>query len=293
MQCIKTIIHQYYKQIIMIQLQDVTFAYRRKPKLFKNLNLNLECGKIYGLFGVNGAGKTTLLKQIGGLLKPSEGVITLNGLNVATRDAQVLSYLFLVPEEFELPDVRCSQFVRFNAPFYPNFDLEMYNRCMLEFEMEGDDNLNALSFGQKKKFLISFGLATQTPILLMDEPTNGLDIPSKSQFRKIIAQVATPDRCFVISTHQVRDLATMIDHVVVVDRGNIVFDFSLYDIAQNLSFGHVVGTTDKEVIYSEETLTGHNVVYKGNQQESKVDLETLFNAVIKDSELVNDAIKNR
>src|SRR5690554_1313914 len=175
----------------MIQLSNITFGFRKKVHLFDNLSLTLEFGKIYGLFGVNGAGKTTLLKQICGLLKPSSGSITINDLNIGTRDANSLETVFLVPEEFDLPSISIRSFIELNSPFYKNFDRSLFEISMNEFELNLDDNLGSLSYGQKKKFLISFGLATQISLLLLDEPTNGLDIPSKSQFRKIMAKIAS------------------------------------------------------------------------------------------------------
>lgn len=273
----------------MIQLQNITFSYRKKQSLFNELNLKLENGKIYGLFGVNGAGKTTLLKQMGGLLKPLKGEISLNGTNVGSRSVEVLNQMFLVPEEFELPPISGNSFITLHAPFYPNFNMELFQKSLAEFDLNGTEKLNAISLGQKKKFLIAFGLATQTPLLLLDEPTNGLDIPSKSQFRKLIAQVVTPDRCFVISTHQVRDLASMIDHAVVVDKGKIVFNHSTDHIAQSLSFIQS-STKPTNAIYSEETISGYNVVAQGESQETKVDLELLFNAIIKDADSINNAL---
>ncbi len=275
----------------MIQIQNITFGYRRKPKLFNDLSLNLGFGNIYGLFGVNGAGKTTLLKQIGGLLKPTMGEISINNFNVASRSAEALANVFLVPEEFALPSVKTSCFVALNAPFYANFNHQLFETSMREFEMYGDENLAAMSYGQKKKFMISFGLATQTPLLLLDEPTNGLDIPSKSQFRKIMAQVATEDRCFVISTHQVRDLASMIDHAVMVDKGRIVFNQSMLDISKNLTFKHVTCEMPSGVVYSEETVSGKNIICKTSGDESEVDLEILFNGVVKNAQSINEAIK--
>jgi ABC-2 type transport system ATP-binding protein len=275
----------------MIHIQNITFGYRRKPKLFNDLSLNLGFGNIYGLFGVNGAGKTTLLKQIGGLLKPTMGEITINNYAVASRSAEALANVFLVPEEFALPSIKTSCFIELNAPFYANFNHQLFETSMREFEMYGDENLAAMSYGQKKKFLISFGLATQTPLLLLDEPTNGLDIPSKSQFRKIMAQVAADDRCFVISTHQVRDLASMIDHAVMVDKGRIVFNQSMLDISKNLTFKHVTGEMPAGVVYSEDTVSGKNIIGKAMGDESEVDLEILFNGVVKNAQSINEAFK--
>ncbi len=276
----------------MIQLSNITFGYRKKKNLFDNLDLTLEFGKIYGLFGVNGAGKTTLLKQLSGLLKPSVGSITINDLHIGNRGANALATVFLVPEEFDLPPISTHRFVELNAPFYENFDHSLFETSMGEFEIEPDENLGALSYGQKKKFLISFALATQTPLLLLDEPTNGLDIPSKSQFRKIMAKIASEDRCIVISTHQVRDLSSMIDHAVMVDKGTIVFDHSYRAITEHLTFKYVNGEVPNDAIYSEGYASGHNVICKSSNDESEVDLEILFNGVIKDANSINQAIKN-
>lgn len=276
----------------MIQLSNITFGYRKKVNLFDNLSLTLEFGKIYGLFGVNGAGKTTLLKQLSGLLKPAKGTITINDLHIGSRDANALETVFLVPEEFDLPPISTRRFVELNAPFYKSFDHFLFETSMGEFELKLDENLGAMSYGQKKKFLVSFGLATQTPLLLLDEPTNGLDIPSKSQFRKIMAKIASEDRCIVISTHQVRDLSSMIDHAVMVDKGTIVFNHSYRAISGNLTFKHVTGDMPEHTIYSESHASGHNVIYKSTKDESEVDLEILFNGVIKDANSINQAIKN-
>ncbi len=275
----------------MIQLNNITFGYRKKVLLFDNLSLTLEFGKIYGLFGVNGAGKTTLLKQISGLLKPSSGSITINDLHIGRRDANALATVFLVPEEFDLPSISIRSFIELNSPFYKNFDHSLFETSMGEFELNLNDNLGSLSYGQKKKFLISFGLATQISLLLLDEPTNGLDIPSKSQFRKIMAKIASEDRCIVISTHQVRDLSSMIDHAVMVHKGKIVFDHSYRTISENLIFKHVIGEIPDNTIYEESHASGKNVICKSSNNESEVDLEILFNGVIKDANSINQAIK--
>ncbi len=275
----------------MIEIQNITFGYRRKFKIFNDLSLNLEAGKIYGLFGVNGAGKTTLLKQIGGLLRASSGKIEIGDKNIASRNADVLSQIFLVPEEFALPSIKASQFTALNKPFYRNFDNSLYQSIMNEFEIYDHENLSAMSYGQKKKFLISFAIATQTPIILFDEPTNGLDIPSKSQFRRIMAQVITDDKCFVISTHQVRDLSSMIDHVMMIDKGKIVFNQSTYEISKKLLFKHTTDNVPDNVLYSEDTGTLKKIVSEAKGEESEIDFETLFNAVIKNEQIINNAFK--
>lgn len=184
----------------MVQIESLQFGYRKGRPLFDNLTLQLKKGSIYGLFGVNGAGKTTLIRQIAGLLFPIEGTVTVNGRVAGNRDVEMMQNLFIIPEEFWLPSLTMEKYVAVQSVFYPQFNHEILKQILQEFEIHGDQKLDTLSYGQKKKFMIAFGIATQASLLLMDEPTNGLDIPSKSQFRKIMASFINEEHCVMIST---------------------------------------------------------------------------------------------
>jgi ABC-2 type transport system ATP-binding protein len=274
----------------MIEIKDLTFGYKKNQNLFRELNLKLQSGSIYGLFGMNGAGKTTLLKQIAGLLYPHKGECLIFEKNVTERLPEVMANIYVIPEEFILPSITIKTFVDLHAPFYPRFDQILFERYLNEFEISLNGKaLTSYSYGQKKKFLIAFGLATQTNVLLMDEPTNGLDIPSKSQFRRIMAAAATEDQCIIISTHQVRDLASIIDHVIVLDNGKIIFQKSTMEIGDKLSFGKLREDGNHSIIYSEDVLGGKAAIYKNNGQDTAIDLEILFNAIIKDPQTINQA----
>ena len=170
----------------MIDIKNLHFSYQ-KSKVFDNLNLQFQPGHIYGLLGKNGTGKSTLLRNIAGLLFPDQGSVKVLDHIPGHRNPAFLQELFMVPEEFYLPNVSIEKFVDCNASFYPRFDHARFNRYLREFEIPAGNKLQQMSYGQKKKALISFGLACNTSLLLMDEPTNGLDIMSKSQFRKVIA----------------------------------------------------------------------------------------------------------
>lgn len=274
----------------MIQIQDVTFSYKKELYLFKDLSLSLELGKIYGLLGKNGAGKSTLLKIVNGLLYPQKGTCTFADIACAERHPAVLSNIFYIPEEFELPAINMDAFVKYNAPFYPSFSIEQYETYLQEFEMKCNKKLHKLSFGQKKKFLIAFGIATNTQVLILDEPTNGLDIPSKSQFRKIMASSVDESKMILISTHQVRDLSQLIDHIIVLENGTVLFSQNTGDISDKLSFGHVKNTNEKEVFYSEPVLGGHSAIYRKGQQETDIDIELLFNAIVTNHTVINEAL---
>lgn len=276
----------------MVTIKNLSFAFKKGELLFNNLNMELQAGRTYGLFGLNGAGKTTLLNHISGMLFPSSGSCIVNGHPTQDRRPETLSDLIIVPEQFELPPVRPDVYMKLHAPFYPNFDENQMRDLMDRFVLDRSKLLSKQSYGQRKKFLISFALAANTRTLLLDEPTNGLDIPSKSQFRKVMAATNNEDRCTVISTHQVRDLESMIDKVTVLHKGSIIFDQTLESISDSLSFQRTDELTDN-AIYSEEVLGGYQIISKNlqNREEQPIDLEMLFNATIESTEKLNRAFK--
>ena len=248
----------------MISIQDLSFHYKRGNPLLSEVNLDLKSGKIYGLFGLNGVGKTTLLNNIAGMLFPKSGKCLLNGESTKFRRPETMSELFVVPEQFDLPKLTGQKYIDLHAMFYPRFDIQLLENILSEFEIDKSKKLPELSFGQRKKFLIAFGISTQSGLLLLDEPTNGLDIPSKSQFRKIVASLDIESRCIVISTHQVRDLGSMIDHVLVLKDEKIVFNQSLEEIEKNLSIKKIATDESQEYIYGEEAFGGIHAILSGS-----------------------------
>ncbi|WP_066837090.1 ATP-binding cassette domain-containing protein [Rufibacter ruber] len=265
----------------MIQINNLSFGYRKKNLLFQNLNLSLSRGHIYGLLGKNGAGKSTLLKNMIGLAYPTAGTCTIDGADASKRWPQVLQNLYFLPEEIYVPALTTTQYVSRTACFYPRFSEQEFYQFLAEFEVPREAVLDKLSFGQQKKMMIAFGLATNTDLLVMDEPTNGLDIPSKVQFRKIIASALTEERCVIISTHQVRDLESLIDTLVVVHNREIVVNQELDQISEKLLFTTVPSAQDHQVLYAEESLRGVNVILPNPEGVySKVDMELFFNAII-------------
>src|SRR5262245_25221400 len=210
----------------MVNIESLTFGYGRNP-LFNELGLTLAPGNIYGLLGVNGAGKSTLLKLMSGLLFAPRGTVRSLGQNPARRAPSFLLDVFVLPEDAQAPNMQAADYLRARAPLYPRFDRTAFERHLTEFELPSTGNLAALSHGQQKKFLLAFGLASQARLVLLDEPTNGLDIPSKSVLRRVITEALTPDRLFVISTHQVRDLGPLMDPIVILNKGRVLLNRTL------------------------------------------------------------------
>ncbi|MEC3882056.1 ABC transporter ATP-binding protein [Parapedobacter sp. 10938] len=273
----------------MIQLTDLSFGYRKQPPLFNGLNLSLGAGHIYGLLGKNGSGKTTLLKNMVGLRYPTAGRATMDGLDTANRCPDVLSRVFFLPEEPYIPDHTATAFLRMNSGFYPAFDRALLADYLEAFEVPEQRTLAKLSLGQQKKFMVAFALACRTKLLVMDEPTNGLDIPSKVQFRKVLASAFDEDRCIVLSTHQVRDLDNLIDSVIILHDGTIKLHAPLERLTAQIRFGKVSGGAGSSALYGEEAFDGtHAILPNPEGVSSKPDLELLFNAVVSESGILLD-----
>lgn len=263
----------------MVDIQNMSFGYRRHSLLLQNLQLSLSRGHIYGLLGKNGAGKSTLLKNMVGLAFPQAGQCLVDGVPARRRLPSMLEEVYFLSEELYVPAQTAAQFVANTAGFYPRFRQEELTRYLHEFEVPAHAVLSKLSFGQQKKFMIAFALATNTGLLVMDEPTNGLDIPSKAQFRRIMASALTEERCMVISTHQVRDLDSLIDTVVVLHDGQIALNHSLDQLTDQLTFATLPAADTTPVLYAEDSVRGRQAILpNASGAYSRVDLELLFNA---------------
>jgi ABC-2 type transport system ATP-binding protein len=266
----------------MVKIRNLRFQYYKNHPLFEDLSLDLSPGSIYGLLGKNGAGKTSLLKIISGFLFPLSGTCIVSSHLPRQRKPSFLEHIYFLPEDFQVPPVSLRKYKELYAPFYPSFDNQLFGEILAEFDLDADERLNRMSQGQRKKFLIAFGLSTDCDILLMDEPTNSLDIPGKSAFRRLIAAAIRDDRTVVISTHQVRDVENLIDTVVLLEQGRILFNHPLSEISTRLKFSsHADSAGEKDALYSEKTPLGQKSVFRNTAgEDSPVDLETLFNAVI-------------
>jgi len=272
-------------QEVVVHMQNIGFSYTQS-RLFNHLDLEIKRGNIYGLLGKNGAGKTTLLKILSGQLFIEEGETKVLGENPQERKPSLLSEIFYLPEEFPLPKMKASEYLAMRSPFYPKFDHEMFSQYCREFDIDLNQRLDQMSLGQKKKVLLSFGLATNTALLILDEPTNGLDIPSKRQFRQTVASAMTEQRTFIISTHQVRDMENLIDPIIILHDGKVIFN----DTVESVNEKYVLSLTTEqpkagEGMYTEKVLGGWMVLSeRADDREGKpLDLETLFNVIIEQS----------
>lgn len=267
----------------MIEVSNLTFNYSgSKHKVFSDFSLQLANNRIYGLLGKNGTGKSTLLYLIAGLLKPKNGSVKVNGYITKNRDPEFLQDIYIVPEEYDLPNMSLESYIKIHQDFYPKFDKEVLNNCLKDFDITGEINFKQLSMGQKKKVYMSFALASCCSLLLMDEPTNGLDIPSKASFRKVIAGNLSDDSSLIISTHQVHDIEQLLDHVIIINHSEVSLNAAIDEITQKYSFGYCQPSDmNSNVVYAEPSLQGNAYISIREQgkAETQINLELLFNAV--------------
>ena len=269
----------------MITIKDLGFAYR-ETSVLKNINMTLKEGHIYGLLGENGVGKTTLLTLLCGLKKPQMGTIETDGHNPYRREPSLLSDQYYLSDEVAPVNMKAIDYARNYGKFWERFDLNRFVEIMEIFENNPLQKMNKMSFGQLKKTYIAFALACNTKYLFMDEPTNGLDIPSKAQFRKAVMKYTREDSIILISTHQVRDLENIIDPIIILDKQDVLLNATIEEITDKLYFDYASEKGD-DALYSEMT-PGGSIQVKLNQtgEESKVNIEALFNTVHQHKELI-------
>lgn len=263
----------------MITLKELSFSYSRKKEVLDRINLEVGSGHICGLLGKNGEGKTTLLNLLSGQIFPDQGSCLVLEEIPSERNARFLQQIFLLPEEISMPEVTAIEYIKMYAPFYPTFRDDICKACVESFEINLSDRLSKMSQGQRKKVAITLALAAHTPLLLMDEPTNGLDIPSKATFRRQVASLVDDDQTVIISTHQVRDLESLIDTVLILDQRQILLNKTLNEIGEKLYFGPLL--PEEKALYSEPIPQGTiGVTARDGKEETAVSLELLFNAAI-------------
>lgn len=276
----------------MIEIKDLAFSYGKTP-ILKSITTTLEEGRIYGLLGENGVGKTTLLTLLCGLKKVCSGSITTDGENPFDRTPTLLQNQFYLPDEVLPVAMKAECFAKERGAFWPDYDHSKFLEIMKEFENDPAKKMNQMSAGQLKKTYISLALACGCKYIFMDEPTNGLDIPSKTQFRSAIMKYTSDDSTIVISTHQVRDLENIIDPIIILDRQDVLLNASVEEITSKLYFDY--GTQlHPESLYSEHLPGGFIQVYPNTTgEDSKINVEALFNAVHKNKELIKGMFSNK
>ena len=269
----------------MITIENTSYGYKSNPLIFNNISLEIGNG-IYGLLGENGVGKTTLMHLICGLLFPKNGKCSIDGRNTAERQSEGLARYFFLPEELQMPTESIASFAARHSVFYPHFNQEEFELNLEELKINRKQKLSSVSYGQQKKAMLAYAFALHTPYTLLDEPTNGLDITSRQALKRIISRSMDDESTLLISTHQAHDFENLLDHLVILGKGEILLNRSLDEISNRLLFART-DILPEESIYSEENLSGYfSIIPNEDGEENTPDIELLYKAVLQQPEKI-------
>lgn len=269
----------------MITIENTSYGYKSNPLIFNNISLEIGNG-IYGLLGENGVGKTTLMHLICGLLFPKNGKCSIDGRNTAKRQPEGLNRYFFLPEELQMPTESIASFAARHSVFYPHFNQEEFEQNLEELKIDRKQKLSSISYGQQKKAMLAYAFALHTPYTLLDEPTNGLDITSRQALKRIISRSMDDESTLLISTHQAHDFENLLDHLIILSKGEILLNRSLDEISNRLLFART-SILPEESIYSEENLSGYfSIIPNEDGEENTPDIELLYKAVLQQPEKI-------
>lgn len=269
----------------MIQTENLSYGYKPKQPIFNDISLEVGNG-IYGLLGENGVGKTTLIHLICGLLFPWKGECKIDNCNSAQRSPELLSHYFFLPEEMQMPTESIYQFAARHSVFYPHFNRKEFEQNLEELHIDGKQKLSAVSYGQQKKAMLAYALALHTPLTLLDEPTNGLDITSRQALKRIISRSVDDESTLFISTHQAHDFENLLDHLIILSEGEILLNHSLDEISERLLFVRTASLPE-DSLYSEQDLHGYfSILSNEGGEENTTDIELLYKAMLQEPERI-------
>ncbi len=204
-----------------------------KKEVLKNINLQLERGKIIGLLGPNGSGKTTFIKIINGLLTADEGDIKVSGEQIGIESKKIISYL---PDRTYLADwMKVKDIVGMFDDFYKDFSREKAEDMLKRLNINEDDRLKTLSKGNKEKVQLILVMSRQAQLYLLDEPIGGVDPAARDYILNTIITNYNPDASVVISTHLISDVEKVLDEAIFINNGEIVLHESVDDIREKYS----------------------------------------------------------
>ena len=274
----------------MIKIENISYGYKSNHPIFNDISLEIGNG-IYGLLGENGVGKTTLIHLLCGLLFPWKGECSIDGMNPAKREPALLSRYFFLPEEMQMPSESISAFATRHSAFYPHFNHKEFEQNLEELKIDRKQKLSAVSYGQQKKAMLAYAFALHTPLLILDEPTNGLDITSRQALKRIISRSIDDDSTLLISTHQAHDFENLLDHLIILGEGEILLNRSLDEISQRLLFART-DSLPEDSIYSEQELPGYfSVLPNEEEEEHTPDTELLYKATLQVPEKIKSMFK--
>ena len=259
----------------MLELKNVSKSFG-KFKALDNLTMTIPQGSVYGLVGPNGAGKTTAIRHITGVYRPDEGEITMEGLPIY-ENPQVKQAIGYIPDEiFYFSSATLKDMAKFYRGLYPRFDMPLFQRLSEVFQLPMGSPIRRFSKGMQKQAAFQLTLSIRPDVLVLDEPVDGLDPVMRRQVMSLIlAEVAERNTTVLISSHNLRELEDVCDHVGIMNHGKMLLERSLADMQGNTVKLQMVGDVPEglEILHQSSTGRLQTLVVRGNAREVEAQVE--------------------
>ena len=253
----------------MLEMQNVTKTFG-SFKALNDLSMSIPKGAVYGLVGPNGAGKSTAIRLLTGVYRPDSGAITLEG-EAVFENPRAKSRMCYIPDEiFFFPSATLEDMKKYYKGFYPQFDEYLFERLHEAFQLPKKSQLRRFSKGMQKQAAFQLSICTRPDVLILDEPVDGLDPVMRRQvWSLILSDVSQRETTVLISSHNLRELEDICDHVGIVDKGHMLLERSLASMQGNTVKLQIVGDAPEglDILHSGTAGRLNTLVVRGTQEE--------------------------
>ena len=253
----------------MLEMKNVTKTFGTFPAL-DDLSLTVPRGAVYGLVGPNGAGKSTAIRLLTGVYRPDSGQITMEGAPIY-ENPECKTRIGYIPDDiFYFPSASLEEMRKFYRGMYPNFDDALFERLYEVFQLPKKDPIRRFSKGMQKQAAFHLAICTRPDVLILDEPVDGLDPVMRRQvWSLILSNVAQRETTVLISSHNLRELEDICDHVGIMDHGKMLLERSLADMQGATHKLQIVGQIpqDLEVLHESQSGRLRTLIVRGTAEE--------------------------
>ena len=253
----------------MLEMKNVTKTFG-DFKALDDLSLTIPKGAVYGMVGPNGAGKSTAIRHLTGVYRPDSGSITLEGMEIFENPVQKARIGYIPDDIFFFPSANLEEMRKFYAGIYKNFDNELFDRLYEVFQLPKKSPIRRFSKGMQKQAAFHFTVCTRPEIMILDEPVDGLDPVMRRQvWNLILSDVASRETTVLISSHNLRELEDICDHVGILDHGTMLLERSLSDMPGNTVKLQLVGEIPQGLTVLHESASGRmkTLIIRGTAEE--------------------------
>ena len=253
----------------MLEMKNVTKTFG-DFKALDDLSLTVPKGAVYGMVGPNGAGKSTAIRHLTGVYRPDSGSITLEGMEIFENPVQKARIGYIPDDIFFFPSANLEEMRKFYAGIYKNFDNQLFDRLYEVFQLPKKSPIRRFSKGMQKQAAFHLTVCTRPEIMILDEPVDGLDPVMRRQvWNLILSDVASRETTVLISSHNLRELEDICDHVGILDHGKMLLERSLADMQGNTVKLQLVGEAPQGLTVLHESASGRlkTLIIRGTAEE--------------------------